>query len=134
MPFTVVLHAVTWVCRRIWRWCGRYFTGMACACMSKIILEGVVHVLKLMTPASCLKHLFNIKSGQFLQKVAKNNSSSGNEWLLVVFDHFNKFVQAFLVRNTSAVTLAKTVVDEYICLNYQSLSIHRDSGGKLRQV
>lgn len=29
-------------------------------------------------------------------------------------DHFTKFAQAFLVRNTSAVTLAKKVMDEYL--------------------
>ena len=33
----------------------------------------------------------------------------------MVSDHFNKFAQAFPVRNTSAVTLAKKVMDEYMC-------------------
>ena len=33
----------------------------------------------------------------------------------MVSDHFTKFAQAFPVRNTSAVTLAKGVMDEYIC-------------------
>ena len=42
-------------------------------------------------------------------------STSGHEWLLVVSDHFTKFAQAFPVRNNSAVTLAKKVMDEYIC-------------------
>ena len=31
-------------------------------------------------------------------------------WLLVVFDHFTKFAQAFPVRNNSAVTLLKKVM------------------------
>ena len=65
--------------------------------------------------------LINIKSGNPLQRVAIDivgptpRSSLGHEWLLVVSDHFAKFAQAFPVRNTSAVTLAKKVMDEYIC-------------------
>ena len=65
--------------------------------------------------------LINIKSGHPLQRVAIDivgptpRSSLGHEWLLVVSDHFTKFAQAFPVRNTSAVTLAKKVMDEYIC-------------------
>ena len=33
----------------------------------------------------------------------------------MVPDHFTRFAQAFPVRNTSAVMLAKKVMDEYIC-------------------
>ena len=57
--------------------------------------------------------LINIKSGHPLQRVAIDivgptpRSSLGHEWLLVVSDHFTKFAQAFRLRNTSAVTLAK---------------------------
>ena len=65
--------------------------------------------------------LINIKLGHPLQRVAIDivgptpKSSLGHEWLRVVSDHFTKFAQAFPVRNTSAVTLAKKVMDEYIC-------------------
>ena len=64
--------------------------------------------------------LINIKLDHPLQRVAidivgaTSRSSFGNEWLLAVSDHFTKFVQAFPVRNTSAVTLEKKVMDEYI--------------------
>ena len=90
--------------------------------MLRITLDGVVHVLKSMTLPISLRHLSSacIKSGHPLQRVAINivgptpRSSSGNECLLVVSDHFSKFAQVFPVRNTSAVTLAKKVMDEYI--------------------
>ena len=65
--------------------------------------------------------LINVKSGHRLQRVAIDivrptpRSSSGHEWLLVVSDHFTNFAQAFPARNTSAETLAKKVMDEYIC-------------------
>ena len=65
--------------------------------------------------------LINITSGHPLWRVAIDivgatpRSSLGHEWLLVVSDHFIKFAQAFPVRNTSAVPLAKKVMDEYIC-------------------
>ena len=59
----------------------------------------------------------NIKAGHPLRRVAIDivgptpRSTSGHDWLLVVSDHFTKFAQAFPVRNTSAVTLAKKVMD-----------------------
>ena len=77
--------------------------------------------------------LINIKSGHPLQRVAMDivgptpRSSSGHEWL-VVSDHFTKFSQAFPVRNTSAVTLAKRVMDEYICRFGCFESLHSDQG------
>lgn len=76
--------------------------------------------------------LINMKSGHPLQRVAIDivgpipRSSSGHEWLLVVSDHFTKFVQAFPMRNTSAVTLAKKVMDEYICRFGYLESLHSD--------
>ena len=81
--------------------------------------------------------LINIKSGHPLQRVAIDivgptpRSSSGHEWLLVVSDHFTKFAQAFPVRNTSAVTLAKKVMDEYICRFGCFESLHSDQGAKV---
>ena len=78
--------------------------------------------------------LINIKSGHPLQRVAIDivgptpRSSLGHEWLLVVSDHFTKFAQAFPVRNTSAVTLAKKVMDEYICRFGCFESLHSDQG------
>jgi len=81
--------------------------------------------------------LINVKSGHPLQRVAIDivgptpRSSSGHEWLLVVSDHFTKFVQAFPVRNTSAETLAKKVMDEYICRFGCFESLHSDQGANV---
>ena len=81
--------------------------------------------------------LINIKSGHPLQRVAIDivgptpRSSSGHEWLLVVSDHFTKFAQAFPVRNTSAVTLAKKVMDEYIRRFGCFQSLHSDQGANV---
>ena len=58
-------------------------------------------------------------------------STSGHEWLLVVSDHFTKFAQAFPVRNTSAVTLAKKVMDEYICRFGCFEGLHSDQGANV---
>ena len=51
--------------------------------------------------------------------------------MLVVSDHFTKFAQAFPVRNTSAETLAKKVVDEYICRFECFESLHSDQGANV---
>ena len=78
--------------------------------------------------------LINVKAGHALQRVAIDiagptpQSTSGHEWLLVVPDHFTKFAQAFPVRNTSAVTLAKKVMDEYICRFGCFEGLHSDPG------
>ena len=78
--------------------------------------------------------LVNFKAGHPLQKIAidiagpTSQSTSGHELLLVVPDHFTKFVQAFPVRSTSAVTLAKKVMDEYICQFGSFEGLHSDQG------
>ena len=49
----------------------------------------------------------------------------------MVSDHFTKFAQAFPVRNTSAVTLAKKVTDEYICRFGCFEGLHSDQGANV---
>ena len=49
----------------------------------------------------------------------------------MVSDHFTKFAQAFPVRNTSAVTLAKKVMDEYICRFGCFEGLHSDHGANV---
>ena len=49
----------------------------------------------------------------------------------MVSDHFTKFAQAFPVRNTSAVTLAKKVMDEYICRFDCFEDLHSDQGANV---
>ena len=81
--------------------------------------------------------LINIKAGHPLQRVALDivgptpRSTAGHEWLLVVSDHFTKFAQAFPVKNTSAVTLAKKVMDEYMCRFGCFEGLHSDQGANV---
>ena len=82
--------------------------------------------------------LINVKAGHPMQRVAIDivgptlRSSSGHEWLLVVLDHFTKFAQAFPVRNTtSAETLARKVMDEYICRFECFGNFHSDQGANV---
>ena len=49
----------------------------------------------------------------------------------MVSDHFTKFAQAFPVRNTSAVTLEKEVMDEYICRFGWFEDLHSDQGANV---
>ena len=49
----------------------------------------------------------------------------------MVSDHFTKFAQAFPVRSTSAVTLAKEVMDEYICRFGCFEDLHSDQGANV---
>ena len=71
--------------------------------------------------------LINVKAGHPLQRVAIDisgptpQSTSGH-------NHFANFAQAFPVRNTSAVTLAKKVMDEYICRFGCFEGLHSDQG------
>ena len=84
--------------------------------------------------------LINIKSGHPLQRIAIDivvptpRTGLGHEWLLVVSDHFTKFSQAFPVRNTPGVTLAKKVMDEYICRFGCFESLQSDQGANVDEA
>ena len=81
--------------------------------------------------------LINIKAGHPPQRVTIDivgptpRSASGREWLLVVSNHFTKFTQAFPVKNTSAVTLAKKVMNEYIRRFGCFGGLHSDHGANV---
>ena len=80
--------------------------------------------------------LINVKAGHPQQRVGIDivgptpRSTAGHEWLLVVSDHFTKFAQAFPEKNISAVTLAKKIMDEYIC----RLGLHSDQGANVDEA
>lgn len=84
-----------------------------------------------------MRSLINVKAGHPLRRVVIDiigpmpKSSSGHEWLLVDFDHFTKFVQAFPLRNTLSVTLARKVMDEYICRFGCFEGLHSDQGANV---
>ena len=81
--------------------------------------------------------LINTKAGHPLQRVAiyivgpTPRSTSGHEWLVVVSNHFTKFAQVFPVRNTSVVTQAKKVMDEYMCRFGCFKGLHSDQGANV---
>ena len=81
--------------------------------------------------------LINIKAGHPLRRVAiyivgpTPRSTSGHEWFVVVSNHFTKFAQVFPVRNTSAVTQAKKVMDEYMCHFGCFKGLHSDQGANV---
>ena len=50
---------------------------------------------------------------------------------MVVSNHFTKFAQVFPVRNTSAVTQAKKVMDEYMCRFGFFKGLHSDQGANV---
>ena len=61
----------------------------------------------------------------------KPRSTSGHEWLLVVFNHFTKFAEAFPVTSNSAVTLTEKVMDEYIRRISCFKGLHSDQGANV---
>ena len=90
--------------------------------MFRTTLGGAVHVLKVtIRPKQLKAPPINIKAGHLLRRVAIDivsrtpRATSGHEWSLLMSDHFTKFAQAFPVRNSSALTLANKVMDDYIC-------------------
>jgi transposase InsO family protein len=57
-----------------------------------------------------------------------DRSAAGNKFILVVTDTFTKFTEAYALRNIEAKTVAKKLVEEWIC-RYGTMSIiHSDQG------
>ena len=55
-------------------------------------------------------------------------TNSGNKYILMITDLFTKWVEAFPLKETSSVTLARVMVDEVICRFGVPNSIHSDQG------
>ena len=55
----------------------------------------------------------------------------GNQYILVVTDIFTKWIEAFSLADTTAVTLAKVLVDEVICRYGVPTHLHSDQGANL---
>ena len=115
--------------------CVGSFIGNACGRMLRIKLGGAVHVLKVtIRPKQLKAPLINIKAGHPLRRVTKEiesrtpRATSGHEWSLLMSDHFTKFAQAFPLRNSSALTLAKKVMDDYICRFAYFEGLHSNQG------
>ena len=55
-------------------------------------------------------------------------SKRGNRYILVVMDYFTKWAEAYPLRNQEAETIAKVLVEQFICRFGVPLSIHTDQG------
>ena len=58
-------------------------------------------------------------------------TDEGNQYILVVGDHFTKYMAAFAVPNQEASTVARILVDEYFCDKGFSEQLHSDQGPQL---
>jgi len=65
--------------------------------------------------------LVSIKTGAPLEKVALDilgplpKTSRGNQYIVVISDYFTKWTEAYPLRNHKAKTIAKKLVEEFIC-------------------
>ena len=57
----------------------------------------------------------------------------GNKYILMVADYFSKWVEAFLMPNQEACTVAELLVKEVVCRFGVPLLIHSDQGCNLNQ-
>ena len=55
-------------------------------------------------------------------------SRRGNKYIMVVADHFTKWVEAFAIPNQTAETIARVLVEEVVCRFGVPLQLHSDQG------
>ncbi len=55
-------------------------------------------------------------------------SVTGKKYIICCIDYFSKFAEAIPVRNVTAKTVARVVVEQYILTHGASLQIHTDQG------
>ena len=58
-------------------------------------------------------------------------TEQGNRYILVVTDLFSKWVEAFPIKKTDSLTLAKVLVDEIVCRYGTPTTLHSDQGANL---
>lgn len=78
--------------------------------------------------------LVSMKTGAPLEKVALDivgplpKTSRGNQYIVVIFDYFTKWTEAYALRNHKAKTIAKKIVEEFISRLGAPYSILSDQG------
>ena len=78
--------------------------------------------------------LGHVTSGMPMEKIALDimgplpRSNRGNKYLLVLSDYFTKWVEAYPMPNQEALTVARKVVEEFVCRFGVPISIHTDQG------
>ena len=55
-------------------------------------------------------------------------SRRGNRYILVIMDYFTKWAEAFPLRNQEAETVARVLVEQFICRYGVPISLHTDQG------
>ena len=56
-------------------------------------------------------------------------SNSGFEYILLVGDYFTRFIEAYPIRNQNSKTVAKKIVEEFLCRYGVAREVHSDQGG-----
>ena len=78
--------------------------------------------------------LVPIRTGAPLEKIAMDilgplpKSNRGNYYILVISDYFSKWTEAYAIRNHKAKTIARKLVEEFICRFGAPYTIHTDQG------
>ena len=62
--------------------------------------------------------------------VRLERSSGGHKYILVVVDHFTKYVQAYLTKKKTAVTAADRIFNDFIPRFGFPEKLHHDMGGE----
>ena len=55
-------------------------------------------------------------------------TDSGNQWILVVGEYHTKWMEAYAIKDAKATTVAKKLVDEFICRFGVPMELHSDQG------
>ena len=79
-------------------------------------------------------HLHPSRVGQPMERIALDlfgplpSTKRGNKYILIVSDYFTRWIEAYALPNMEALTVAKTLVTEWICKYGVPHTVHSDQG------